>query len=224
MSDGGIRCTLDKQSETPFNADVTNSQRRWKNSLTEKGVAILENLAEELRHIWAEDSKYPKAYPLSTNDLFREAKLRLLNRKISWSRTGKLPPVPAPPKRFAELFEERDIKALYEDKFSDSYDEAIRLAGIGGQGAGKAVHKLLKVAREAYYVRMGCEYPAPRVHFLHRQLLELAEFIEIDDLTNKGLEEFFDDTCPCGKKHKAEAIRKLKIRKQSRSKGRLKRI
>ena len=31
----------------------------------------------------------------------------------------------------------------------------------------------------------------------------------MDDLTSEGFVEFFDDLCPCGKKHQADAIRKL---------------
>lgn len=55
--------------------------------------------------------------------------------------------------------------------------------------------------------------PVPKVQFLHRQLLDIATLLRLDALTNKGLEEFFEDVCPCGKKHNAETIRKLRKRK-----------
>jgi hypothetical protein len=44
----------------------------------------------------------------------------------------------------------------------------------------------------------------PRVQFLLRQLLDIATLLRLDALTNKRLEEFFEDECPCGKKHNAE--------------------
>jgi hypothetical protein len=48
-----------------------------------------------------------------------------------------------------------------------------------------------------------------RVHFLPRELLDIVKLLKLNDLTSEGLVDFFDDLCPCGKKHHAEAIRKL---------------
>jgi hypothetical protein len=214
---------------TPFNAKVTTNQHRWKNSFREQSVAILEQLAAELRSTWAVDSETPKLYPFVTHDLFSgaklrlvdEAKLRLVDKAPAKRKMGKLPPAGPRPKHFAALFGEKTIKAVYEDKYSDSYDEAIKLAGSGERGFGKAFHKLLKAAETAYLIGMGCEIPAPRIHFLHRELLDIADLLDLDDLTNKGLEEFFEDLCPCRKKHNAEAIRKLRKRKARFPRGRL---
>jgi hypothetical protein len=191
---------------------VANNQHRWKISLSDENVTVLEEFADDLQHAWKADSKTPKSYPFATQDLFAEVKVRLEGKLTSESATGNLPPPPPPPRKFADLFDERTIRALYEGKYSDSYDDAIRLAGSGERGSGKAIHRLLKAAEETYFVQKGSDVPAPRIHFLHRQLLEVAQLVGIDVLTNKGLEEFFEDLCPCGKKHNAEAIRKLKDR------------
>lgn len=51
--------------------------------------------------------------------------------------------------------------------------------------------------------------PKPKVNFLHRELLAIAESLKLNELTTEGLAEFLDDLCPCGKTHNGEAIRKL---------------
>jgi hypothetical protein len=55
--------------------------------------------------------------------------------------------------------------------------------------------------------------PKPRVHFLHRSLLDIADSAHLRDLTPEGIVEFFDDVCPCGVKHRQDAIRKLRKRR-----------
>jgi len=54
--------------------------------------------------------------------------------------------------------------------------------------------------------------PRPRVHFLHRELLDIVESEHLRDLSLEGIVEFLDDICPCGKKHKPDAVRKLRKR------------
>lgn len=104
---------------------------------------------------------------------------------------------------------------MYELQHSDTYEEALRLAGTRGRGATKAFHSLMRAARADYEVSFfGIDtIPRPKIHFLHRELLDVAAELGLDDLTNPGLEEFFQDVCPCSNKHKAEAIRKLRKRK-----------
>lgn len=53
----------------------------------------------------------------------------------------------------------------------------------------------------------GIDLPRPKVHVLHRGLLEIAEQLIIDEAD--GIVEFLDDVCPCGKTHSHEALRKL---------------
>ncbi len=202
-------------NETPFNAEVINDQHRWKQSLDERSVRILEELAGELRLAWAADSETPKSYPFATDESFWRSRLRVVNKAPVRRKPGRLPQIPPPPKRFADLFEEKAIKAVYENQYSDSYKQAIKLVASGERGAPKALHKLLKAAEFSFLFGVyGDSFmPVPKVQFLHRQLLDTATLLRLDALTNKGLEEFFEDVCPCGKKHNAETIRKLRKRK-----------
>jgi hypothetical protein len=120
------------------------------------------------------------------------------------------------------LLDEKIMRAIYEDQHSDNYDAAIRLASSKQRGATKAFPKLLQAAEAAYLVdTFGLHVMRPpRIHFLHRGFLDIAELLGVDDLTNRGLEEFFEDLCPCKKKHNAEAIRKLRKRKAGVSSAR----
>jgi hypothetical protein len=130
-------------------------------------------------------------------------------------RSTKLPSVPEPPPKaenLTDLIEEKTVKAVYEDQNSGSYKDALRKASAGGKQGRVIWRKLLRSIDWAYEIGIrGAEVaPMPRVHFLHRELLDIVTFLELDrDFTSEGLAEFFDDLCPCGKKHQAEAIRKL---------------
>ena len=67
----------------------------------------------------------------------------------------------------------------------------------------------MKCLTPAYLIKFGGDDgPKPKVHFLHRELLGIAKSVE-PGLSKEGLAEFLDFICPCGKKHKPEAIRKL---------------
>ena len=85
----------------------------------------------------------------------------------------------------------------------------------GGRKRSKLrLRKILKAVEKAFEIdTIGFErLPKPRIHFLHRRLLELASWIGISDLTHSGILEFLDDLCPCGKQHTPESIRKLRTR------------
>ena len=125
-----------------------------------------------------------------------------------------MPPPPPPPTHFVDLFDEDVMKIIYGLQHNDRYDDALKLAGSKGKGFGKAFHNLLKAAEAEYkFGIFGFDVmPKPKVHLLHRELLDIAARLKLDRLTNDGLEELFDDICPCARKHKAEAIRKLRKR------------
>jgi hypothetical protein len=197
---------------------VTNAQQRWKKWLDEGSITILENFAADVKLAWKTDSAHPGSYPEQTAEVFYDTISELRGKKIVQKKRRRLPPPPSPAKRFAELFDEWTLRAVYEDNHVDSYDAALKAADAG-RDAGKAFHKLMKAAETAYDIRMGAGTPAPRNSFLHRKLLDLAKVLDLDKHRNTALAEFFDDLCPCGKTHKAEAIRKLRKRKEAKSGG-----
>ena len=110
-----------------------------------------------------------------------------------------------------DLIDEKIVKAVYEDQNSGSYKDAIRKASAGGKRGFAIWRKILRSIDRAYGIGIyGIEVvPMPKVHFLHREFLNIVNLLKLDDMTSEGLAEFFDDLCPCGKKHRAETIRKL---------------
>lgn len=197
-------------------AKNAESAHRWKLSLAPRTVSLLEDLAAELGWSWGIDSKYPRSYPINTQHVFSEMR-RDLSEPRPRIKKIKLRPSP-PPKRFSDLFDEGLIKTVYEQQHDSSYEAALRLAGTGREGSSKAFHNLMKAARVGYEITFYGDQviPRPKIHFLHRELLDIAADLGLDELTNAGLEEFFEDVCPCSKTHHAEAIRKLRKRKSAR--------
>jgi hypothetical protein len=189
-------------------------QHRWKNNLDDRLLAVFEEAAERVKWAWDIDRKSPKSYPVNTEYAFSEIQQQLrkadsASRVSAQRRTAiKLPP---PPRKFSELVEEKDIKAIYEDQNVGSYQEALREAGSYRNF--RAWKKILRAVDAAYLVPLGTELaPKPRVHFLHRELLRIADSEPLAGLTVPGLVGFLDDLCPCGKKHKLDAVRKLQGR------------
>lgn len=186
------------------------NQHRWKGSVSEKIQHDLENAAKELKESWSIDSGDPRLYPFITEFALNDLRGRIRNRP----RSTKLPPVPEPPPKaenLTDLIEEETVRAVYEDQNSGSYKEALRKASVGGKQGLVVWRKILRSIHRAYEIGIhGAEIaPMPRVHFLHREILDLVTLLKLNDLTSEGLVEFFDDLCPCGKKHQTDAIRKL---------------
>lgn len=182
---------------------------RWKNNLDDRLRALFGDAADHLKWAWGVDRKHPKSYPINTDHAFWEIREQVKTPTREVKRTKlKLPP---PPTKVSDLVDEVTIKAIYEDQNTDSYREALKEAA-GFQGS-RAWHKIWRAINAAYFVRYGDDFiPMPRVHFLHRRLLQLANSEPLTGLTLVGLVEFLDDMCPCGKKHKVDAIRKLEGR------------
>jgi len=182
--------------------------------LDEREVQVLEELALNLAWSWRIDARTPKSFPMNTYHLIWEAKNQLFPKKTPDTKRRKMPRPSPPPKRFADLLSEERMKFIYEHQHNESYEDAVALAGKWGRDSSRAFHKLIRVAQVDYGATMSGldEMPKPKVHLLHRELLDIAVKLTEDDFTNAGFEEFFEDICPCKRKHNAEAIRKLRKR------------
>ncbi len=201
--------------------NMSKNRHRWKESLGDQTVGALEEAAKQLTLSWEADTKSPEDYPLNTEITFGETKARLRGEPQVQGPI-KLPPPTPPPRSLSELLKEETIKAVYEDQNNGTYEDALKMAGAEDEKAHLTFRKLLRAIEAAYEIRAyGWEaIPKPRVHFLHRNLLEIAALVHLNDLTHQGLVEFLDDICPCGEKHNAEAIRKLRKRHASASRAR----
>jgi hypothetical protein len=201
-----------------LNPNVGKNQHRWKSSLGDDICGVLDDAAARLAWAWEVDMKYPRSFPVNTSHAFEE-----IDEWIKECQRGGEPkverkglPVPRsrPPKRFSDLVDDRVIRAVFEDQNVGSYSDALKLAASGNNAAHFIFRKILKAVAPAYLIsHFGFEFiPKPRVHFLHRTLLDLAESLHISDLKHEGIVEFLDDLCPCRKRHTADAIRKLRKR------------
>jgi hypothetical protein len=120
-----------------------------------------------------------------------------------------------------DLIDEKTVRTLYEQQHAGSYSRALQQASEGFGRGFQAWKQIANCLTGAYRINYwGLEFiHKPKIHFLHRELLEIAELLELDQLTKEGLADFFDDICPCEKRHKPEAIRKLAKRRASSSRG-----
>jgi hypothetical protein len=199
-----------------------NQHRRWKNWLSEQARIVLEESAGRLNRAWAVDKKRRNSYPRNTDREFSLIHDRLgPNSRVSSrieQHDQELPSPPPAPASLSDLLHEKTVKAIFEEQNGGSYEDALRLA-IGGEPKGAAAwRKILQALNAAFLTRYyGDDFiPKPRVQFLHRNVLELAAVVEIDDVKYEALAEFFDDLCPCGERHKPDAVRKLRKRWQDR--------
>jgi hypothetical protein len=212
-----MRKGLTAAGRAALNARVSRNQHRWRESLDENLCGVFNDAAARLEWAWKVDIRHPKTYPLNTSYAFgeikewiREAQQGGLRRERKRARL----PRPRPPRRFSDLVDDQTVRAVYEDQNADSYFEALKRAASADKSAHLTFHKILNAVESAYVINhFGDELaPRPRVHFLHRNLLELAGVVRLDDLTHKGIVEFLDDLCPCGQRHQLDATRKLRKR------------
>jgi hypothetical protein len=209
---------IDSFSRALLNGQVEENRDRWRLSLSVHHRKVLKPFANDLKWAWDLDKKDPKSYPLNTDHVFFEINKRLRQG----SRGGPeikpprktVPLGPPQPKSFSDLVDEKIIKVVFEQQNDVNYVSALKLAASGDTKADSTWRKILRAVNAAYFIRfrgMHC-IPRPRVHFLHRELLKIAKRVGINDISHEGIAEFLDDLCPCGKKHEAEAIRKLRKR------------
>lgn len=196
--------------------NVSGNQHRWKKSVDDKNRRLLEEATDTLAWAWKTDMNDPKSYPINTEYAFSQIKNQIKDRQLpsriaNRATVFELPAPPPPPKCFSELVSEGTIRAVYEDQNAGSYTDALKRAAKEDHAT---FRKILNAIGQAYLIdHAGPELaPKPRNHFLHRNLLEIADLLAISDLKHEGILEFFDDLCPCGKAHRPDAIRKLRKR------------
>ncbi|SRR5713101_846731 len=193
---------------------VSKNQHRWKGLLSPRIQSVFEEGAKGLEWAWKQDKKHPDSYPINTWYLFAQIEEQLQNHpKIR--KSIKLPPPSPPPQSLTELVDEKIIGVVYEDQNDGSYKDALKQAARAHGAGTSAWRKILRAIDGAYAIDYyGVEFaPKPRVHFLHRNLLTLADSEHLRGLTLEGILDFFEDMCPCGKTHKSDAVRKLMERR-----------
>jgi hypothetical protein len=159
--------------------------------------------------------KHAGSYPVNSSYAFAEINERIKKRQRRGApeveRRGVALRRRRPPECFSELVDDRVIRAVFEDQNAGSYSEALKCAASGHKSAHRAFRKILNAVESAYLIDyFGNEFaPKPRVLFLHRNLLEIADLLQLSVLRPAGIMEFLDDLCPCGRKHKSDATRKL---------------
>lgn len=194
------------------------NQHRWKRSLDADICSVLEDAAARLAWAWEVDMKHPRSFPVNTSYAFCQINewIEECERKgePEVERKGLVLRRSRPPRCFSELVDDGIVRAVFEDQNVGSYRDALKLAASGDKAAHFTFRKILKAVEPAYLIsHYGDEHaPRPRIHFLHRNLLEIADVLHLNDLTHEGITEFLDDLCPCHKKHTADAIRKLRRR------------
>jgi hypothetical protein len=192
------------------------NRHRWKQWVDPTQLKVMEEAKEDLKFAWETDKKYPKLFPVNTDDVLFQVTRRLVRRRAEQSESVKLPlPQSDPPaEHLFDLINEKIVRAVYEQQNADSYKEALREASQGGRYGSTAFHKILKCVRPAYMIAFyGTDLPRPKVKLLHRGLLEIAGQLIIDE--PDGIVEFLEDVCPCAKTHSKEALRKLLDRVQA---------
>jgi hypothetical protein len=196
-----------------LNLKVGKNQHRWKHSVDDRVQSVLEGAVEALDWAWYRDKESPRSFPSNTFNLFMQI-VQQLQDEPKVQKSFKLPPLPPPPKRLSELVDEKTIRTIYEQQNAGTYREALKLAASGDRKASLAWRKILYAVEASYFINRYGEQaaPRPRVHFLHRELLKITDATDLKELTHQGIAEFLDDLCPCGKKHKADTIRKLRKR------------
>jgi hypothetical protein len=199
---------------------MSKDRHRWKEWLGKDIRGVLEDAEERLEQAWQLDLTYPNSYPLNTKHAFQEVKERILEcqpqgRSQVSSKALKLGLLRTPPpKHFSDLVADGTIRAVYEEQNTGSYIDALRRARSGEKTATRAFRKILNAVEAAYYVEhFGDDAaPKPRVHFLHRNLLEIADSLD-PNWRHEAIVDFLDYLCPCHKKHGLDAIRKLRQRR-----------
>jgi hypothetical protein len=209
---------IDSFSRAVLNAQVQRNRHRWKLSVNDHARNVLEGSAKRLKWAWELDKKDPTSYPLNTDREFAEIGKQLSKLLQDGSQiepqARMMPPPPCPPQRLSDLVDEKTIKAVYEQQNDGRYAAALKLAA-SGEGKGASAWRKIVLAVDATYMInfYGMPFiPRPRVHFLHRKLLNIAERVGLNNISHEGIAEFIDDLCPCGKKHKSGTMRKLRKR------------
>jgi hypothetical protein len=190
---------------------VSKNPHRWKGSVDDRTRVLLDRCAKWLQRSWDLDKKNSGYYPMNTWMAFMETRDSLSTNSPEVPGKGIKVALAPRPQTLLEFLSEKTISAIYHEQNEGSYSEAL---GQAIAGDAKSWKKILRAIDASYYVYLYGDQasPTPRNHFLHRNLLEIADLTLLGDLTHEGVVEFFDDMCPCGKKHQPDAVRKLRRR------------
>lgn len=186
---------------------------RWTEWVSKHAKDVLKAYANHLKKAWAEDKKDPRSFPLNTGELLFELEKRLTQGPENEGTQEWQLSRPSP-RRLSDLVDEKLVKIVFEQQNTDSYERALWLAAFGGKRRNLAWRKISLAVNAAYLIKVDGLHaiPRPRVDYLHRELLKMAEQLKISKLTHAGIAEFLDDICPCGIKHRPGTVRKLRNR------------
>jgi hypothetical protein len=201
---------------------VSKNQHRWRQWVTdEHKLRVIDGAREHLAWAWETDRDW--SYPVHTDEAFSDIKRQIEDidspRKEQSRGESRMPLPKRTIENLSELISDRTVEIVYESQNSGSYKEALNYAAFGqNRSAFMTFRRILKAAEDAFEIdHIGIErLPKPRIHLLHRRLLELADHLGLSGLTHAGIWEFFSDLCPCSKRHTIEAIRKLRKRSRRR--------
>jgi len=185
----------------------------------EHKLSVIDGAREHLTWAWETDRDGSWSYPVHTDQAFFEIKEEIKNVHSPSQHQPQRKSTKLRLKRtiqsFSELISDRTVEIVYESQNSGNYKDALNCAAFGqDRSARLTFRRILKAAETAFEIdQIGIErFPKPRIHLLHRRLLELADQLGLSKLTHAGILEFLNDLCPCNSRHTIEAIRKLRKR------------
>ncbi len=193
------------------------SQHRWEGWIESKEtVKLLREAKGWLKTAWEWDRKDPKSYPINTSYTLAEIQ-ESLSKQPREKNTKVRITKPKEPRSLAELIPEKTVKAIWEQRHSGTFRNAIRRAAAVIEDEGKswkAFQGIIHAMEVAYLVSyIGDELsPKPKFSILHRGLDRIAKAAGLEGQTQEGFAEFLDDLCPCGIRSHKEAVRKLSSR------------
>jgi hypothetical protein len=204
---------------------VSRNQHRWRLSVAdEHKLNVIDGAREHLTWAWETDHDGSSwSYPVHTDRAFSAIRKELEDvhspNKKQLQRKTTILRLKRTIEGLSELISDRTVEIVYESQNSGSYKEALNHAAFGrDRSARLTLRRILKAAEKAFEIdQIGIErLPKPRIHLLHRRLLELADQLGLSELTHAGILEFLNDLCPCNNRHTIEAIRKLRKRTERR--------
>ena len=196
---------------------------KWPVRTSSRNAKILSELSAQLRHTWGVDRKGTRGFPVNTAYLLAGVENRL-RRRAPPRRIRKLP-APRLPRTIDALLKgvSKLVPRVYEYMYEEPIEDAFaRLSGPPGRTnhrvSGDGISAYGQIC-DAVTTSLGVEahgdqiLPSPRGNWLHRQILDLATTAGLGDLTNREMEQFFEDVCPCGAKHSRETLKKFRQRR-----------
>ena len=102
------------------------------------------------------------------------------------------------------------LKWLHFERHGEALDKTVMQANAGNLDA---LHKLQRTQEDAFRIQHG---RGPLKKFqgdpYHRDLLQIGLCFGMEKLTSEELADCFEEYCPCGKEHDADALKKQRGR------------